>query len=506
MFPGSGSAFLQSLTEFFLQNFIVVYFFYGLSFFSMGLAILLEIGHSSDNDFAKALRPLAGFGLVHGCHEWFEMFLLIYPEYAKDPAHSWIAPLRVILLASSFMMLIAFGARLIAGPGGRQLYLRILLATVLVWGLGLIWVLFTQPAGSQQAIAADVYTRYSLAIPGAALTVWGLLLQRRNFIQLGMPGFARDMLIAAVAFGLYGCIGQLFASPSIIFPSNYINSSIFLQLFGFPIQVFRAAMAMIAAISIIHSLRAFEVENSRRIEALRLAQLAERRRLEATRAELLHRTVKAQESERQRIARELHDETGQTLTALGLGLRGLTETISTDRQRAAQQAKLLETVAVDGLNELQRLVSGLHPPQLDDLGLMAALRWYASQITERFGLPVQLSSQGTPIELPIEVRTVVFRIAQEAMTNTIRHARATKAWIRLDFTAPQLCMEIEDNGTGFDVEKAMSNTSTRPCWGLLGIMERAALIGGTCQFLSQPGKGTMVIVCVPQEGEREEIE
>lgn len=506
MISGSGFAFLQNLTEFFLQNFILVFFFYGLSFFSMGLAILLEIGHSSDNDFAAALRPLAGFGLVHGSHEWLEMFLLIYPEFTNNPAHSWISLLRVLLLASSFMMLIAFGARLIAGPARQRMYLAILASIILIWGLGLIWVLLTQPAGSHLAIAADVYTRYALAIPGATLTVWGLLLQRRNFIQAGMPAFGRDMLIAAIAFGLYGGIGQLFASPSIIFPSSFINSSIFIQLFGFPIQVFRALMALVAAVSIIHSLRAFEVENNSRIEALRAEQLAERRRLEDTRAELLHRTVKAQESERQRIARELHDETGQTLTALGLGLRGLTETITADRQRAVQQAKLLETVAVDGLNELQRLVSGLHPPQLDDLGLMAALRWYANQVTERFGLPVQISSQGPSVELPIEVRTVMFRIVQEAITNTIRHARAMKAWIRLDFTTTQICMEIEDNGTGFDVERAMSSSNSRPCWGLLGIKERAALIGGTCQILSNPEKGTLLIVCLPQNGEQKEIE
>lgn len=501
MLPGSVPGFVQVLTDFFLRNFIAVYFFYGLSFFSMGLAILLEIGHPSELDFAQALRPLAGFGLVHGAHEWFEMFLLINPEFALNPAHNWIAPLRILLLASSFMMLIAFGARLIAGPARRRMYLAIMLAIVLVWAIGLVWVLSTQPAGSARAIATDVYTRYSLAIPGTALTVWGLLLQRRNFIQMGMPDFGHDVLFAAIAFGLYGGIGQLFTAPSAIFPSSYLNAPVFLDLFGFPIQVFRAAMAMIAAIFIIHSLRAFEVENRRRIETLREAQLAERQRLEATRAELLHRTVKAQESERQRIARELHDQTGQTLTALGLGLRGLTETINTDRQRATQQAKLLETVAVDGLNELQQLVSGLHPPQLDDLGLMAALRWYANQIKERFNLPVHLSSQGTPIELTIEVRTVMFRIAQEVMTNTIRHARARQAWIRLDFTTPQLCMEIEDDGTGFDVEKAMSNTIVRPCWGLLGIIERAALIGGTCQILSQPGKGTLVIVCVPQDEE-----
>jgi signal transduction histidine kinase len=498
--PGSSADFLQPLTDFFLRNFIAVYFFYGLSFFSMGLAIFLEIGHSTENDFAQALQPLAGFGLVHGSHEWLEMFLLIYPEFATDPTHTWIDPLRILLLASSFMMLIAFGARLIAGPARREMHLSIMAACTLAWILGLLWVLSTQPAGSQRTIAADVYTRYSLAIPGAALTVWGLLLQRRRFIQMGMPGFGRDVLIAAIAFGLYGGIGQLFASPSAIFPSSTINASIFLHWFGFPIQVFRAAMAAIAAIFIIHSLRAFEVENRRRIEALRQAQLAERQRLEATRAELLHRTVKAQESERQRIARELHDETGQTLTALGLGLRGLTENISTDPQRALLQARQLETMAVNGLDELQRLVSGLHPPQLDDLGLMAALRWYANQITQHFGLPVELTSQGTPIELPIEVRTVVFRIAQEAMTNTIRYSDARQASIRLNFTPPELCLEVEDNGKGFDVDKVMSNSAARPCWGLLGMQERAALIGASCQILSQPGKGTLVIVCVPKDG------
>lgn len=494
---------MQTLTDLFLQNFILIYFFYGLSFFSMGLAISLELGHSSETEFAKALPPLAGFGLVHGSHEWFEMFLLLNPELVADPAYRWIVSLRILLLASSFLMLIAFGARLIAGSSRRQMYLTILLAVGLVWGAGLIWVNAALPVDSQRAVAADVYTRYSLAIPGAALTVWGLLLQRRHFIGMGMPGFGRDVLIAAIAFGLYGGIGQLFASPSAAFPSGLPSAPLFLQWFGFPIQVFRAAMAMIAAISIIHSLRAFEVENRQRIEALRQAQLAEQQRLEATRAELLHRTVKAQESERQRIARELHDETGQTLTALGLGLRGLAGLIASDPERAAQQARQLETLAVNGLDELQRLVSGLHPPQLDDLGLMAALRWYANQIKERYGLAVQIYSQGTPIELPIEVRTVVFRIAQEAITNAIRHADASQVCIRLDFTPARLCLQVEDNGRGFDVEAALSDAAVRPCWGLLGIMERAALIGGACQITSQPGKGTQVKLCVPQIGEPE---
>jgi signal transduction histidine kinase len=491
---------VNTLSDFFINNIIVVYFFYGLSFFSMGLAIFLEVGHSSELDFARALRPLAGFGLVHGSHEWFEMFLLMNPEVANSPACPWISAARIILLAASFLMLLAFGARLIIGPGRTRFELSLMIIVILIWALGLLWVFQTQPSDCTPVVAADVYTRYALAIPGAALTAWGLILQRRRFIQAGMSSFGRDVALAALAFGLYGGVGQLFASPSTLFPSNYLNADVFILWFGFPIQVFRAIMACFAAIFIIRSLRAFEEENQRRIESLRDAQISERQRLEAIRGELLHRTVKAQESERQRIARELHDETGQTLTALGMGLRGLSEMIGNKPQRAVQQAQQLETVAVHGLEELQRMVSGLHPPQLDDLGLLAALRWYAGEITEHFGLPVNLNYLSNDPPLPPEMRVVFFRIAQEAITNIIRHSGASQASIFLDVNAEEAYLRVDDNGQGFNVEKTLSSAeSGRPCWGLLGMIERASLIGGECTIQSEPGHGTYVELRVRRE-------
>jgi len=490
---------MDTQASFFAHNIILVYFFYGLSFFMMGLAVSIEIGRSSELDFAKALRPLAGFGLVHGSHEWFEMFLLIDPTFAAEPTHSWIPFLRVCLLTASFLMLILFGVRLIFGPTRPALVWSMLLIVVAIWGGGLLGLLFSRIPPADRLVSADVYTRYALAIPGAALTVWGLLLQRQKFNQEGMQGFRRDMVIAAAAFGIYGGIGQLFASPSTLFPSVFLNAELFFKWFGFPIQVLRAAMATVAAIFIIDSLRIFEFENRRQIEKLREEQLAERRRLEATRAELLHRTVKAQESERQRIARELHDETGQTLTALGMGLRGLTGMISANPQRAVQQAQQLERLAVTGLDELQRLVGGLHPPQLDDLGLLAALRWYAGEIQNRYGLAITVTAQGEPRELPMEVRIVLFRISQEAITNVIRHAHARQSSISLEFDRDQVCLYLEDDGQGFDVEKTLHSLEDKPCWGLLGLIERAALVGGECQIKSRPGAGTLIYVNVPLE-------
>ncbi len=486
------------MAEFFTRNIIAVYFFYGLSFFVMGLAVMLEFGHSSKLDFARSLRPLIGFGLIHGCHEWFEMFLIIHERISGPFTQPWILPVRLLFLSSSFLFLIAFGARLITGVEKRKLYFVMLSTISAIWIIGLLGVVSNERDAHLRAIAVDVYTRYALAIPGSLLTFWGLIIQRKKFIQLGMSNIGTDVLLAGAAFGLYGVIGQLFASKSIIFPSPYLNSDAFLHMFGFPVQVFRAIMASTAAIFITRSLRAFEVESNQRISELRDTQLAEQNRLEELRAELLHRTVIAQESERQRIARELHDETGQTLTALGMGLRGITETISTNRNRAIEQANQLEKLAVEGVEELQRMVSGLHPPQLDDFGLLAAIRWYANDISTRSGIPINIVSHGNKPALSSDIRAVVFRIAQEAINNIVRHANATKADIVLDYKADSIYLRVEDNGQGFLTDVVLKKKpGQQTAWGLLGMVERASLVGGSCNIFSHPGKGTLIEVNVP---------
>jgi signal transduction histidine kinase len=478
---------------------ITVYFLYGLSFFSMGLTVLLEVGRSSEFDFARALRFLAGFGLVHGTHEWLEMFLLIYPQSQEFSFYRWVGMGRVVLLAVSFLFLISFGATLVVGPRRMRLSRQMLGVITSIWVLGLVWLFLTE-LPTVWVVAADVYTRYSLAIPGAALTAWGLFLQRQKFLQVGMKGFGRDVIVAALAFGLYGGIGQLFVSPSVVFPSNFLNSESFLEWTGFRIQLFRSVMACIAAISIISSLRAFEEENRREIENLRQTQLEERQRLEELREKLLRQTVRAQELERQRIARELHDEIGQTLTALGLGLRAIADSAASNPERVSKQARELQSGVSTGLFGLQNLITGLHPPQLDDFGLVSALRWHSTQMGDRLGLKVSITSQGEEGTLSQEVRTVLYRIVQECLTNVIRHAKADHVDIQLSFTDAEVCVRVEDNGCGFDVEAAL-NRQEYPCWGLLGMQERALLVNGKCVISSEPGMGALIEVVVPLEKE-----
>lgn len=481
------------MTDFFSTNIIGVFFFYGLAFFSMGLAVLLEISHNSELDFAQALKPLAGFGLVHGFHEWFEMGLLIHARLTGEVDPDWVYYLRLVLLGVSFMFLIAFGARMVIGPGKPRLIWGMLVVVIILWSLGLLLIFNTQVPTRSQLVAADVYTRYALAIPGAALTAWGLILQGRTFAKAGMRTFSLDVTLAAIAFALYGGIGQLFVAPSIIFPSVYLNSDVFLRWLGFPVQGFRALMAIIAAIFITRSLRSFDEANRRRIQALSDAKRAEQDRLQALRGELLHRTVQAQEQERQRMASELHDETGQTLTAIGLGLNALTQNIPTNPQRAIQQAKHLQALATDGITDLQRMVSGLRPPHLDELGLLPALRWYAQETSGHYKLDITVIGPTSVVQITEEVQLTIFRIVQEAITNAVRHAVASKVAVELKANEAGIALTVKDDGQGFDV-KAVLGGNELNCLGLLGMIERAKLAGGECEIDSEPGKGTIVEV------------
>jgi signal transduction histidine kinase len=209
-----------------------------------------------------------------------------------------------------------------------------------------------------------------------------------------MARFGQDSLWAAVAFTWYGVVGQVFTRPSPLFPSNIINQILFMELFGFPVQLLRALAAAVAAFFVIRFLRSFEVETQRQIDELQEAQLTEAQQREELRGELLKRVVAAQEAERQRVGRELHDETGQALTAIGLGLRGAGSSLRQDVDKAAQTLRQLEDLVNASLTELQHLISDLRPSHLDDLGLDSTLRWYAGEVETRVPLKVHVDIKG----------------------------------------------------------------------------------------------------------------
>jgi signal transduction histidine kinase len=231
------------------------------------------------------------------------------------------------------------------------------------------------------------------------------------------------------------------------------------------------------------------------IENARLyAEVAEKERI---RGQLLDRAVSAQEDERKRIARELHDETGQALSGVLMGLTGVETAMTSSLPLARSRLNDLKTFTTQALDELRNLVADLRPVLLDDLGLVAALHWFAQRYQERSGIEVQMTVDGNRRRLDPRVETVLFRIAQEAMTNTAKHAQARHLRLLLNLCDDAATLSVEDDGRGFDPATVLDRRYHRPAWGLLGIQERMALVGGSFELWSKPGEGARISVRVP---------
>jgi len=217
------------------------------------------------------------------------------------------------------------------------------------------------------------------------------------------------------------------------------------------------------------------------------------KRKEAVRARLLATAVNAQEQERERISRELHDETGQALTALLIQLKVL-ENLR-DEVLIAEQVSQLRILVSTTLEEVRRLARDLRPGTLDELGLAPTIEWHLRSLTQNNELMVEFDSNlPTGFRLPIHTELALYRIAQEALTNIARHAHATHALIRLEKIDGDLRLVVQDNGCGFDVHTVMHDNTCGI--GLLGIQERVELIDGSLK-LESSASGTRISVEIP---------
>ncbi len=204
----------------------------------------------------------------------------------------------------------------------------------------------------------------------------------------------------------------------------------------------------------------------------------------------LRHVVAAQELERRRLARELHDETGQALTSVLLGLKAVEEASSPEEMRAA--AADLRELVVQTLQDVRRLAVELRPKALDDFGLVAALERLTRSFAEQTGIAVDFHSALPPERLPGEVETALYRIVQEALTNVVKHARATQVSILLTRRNGSVAAVVEDDGRGFDPDDTRDEGI-----GLVGMRERVALLDGRIEVESRPGAGTSIIAEVP---------
>ena len=482
---------------------VLVFFIYGLAFFTLGLALLLETGRTPRLAEGKLLRLLSLFGLLHGMHEWLEIILL-QGVWLSLPFPPQLSLLRVSWLALSFLPLMAFASlTFLAGQPRLLLPGIISLGFLVTFLLGVLALYLTADIRNYAAI--DGLARYFLAVPGSLLAGFALRHLGRDLEVENSRSIARHFYWTGLGFALYG-LTQVFVPPGQLLLSPWLNSDSFQSLFGIPVQLVRGGAAVFITFHLIRAIQLVERERARELQEANMARLQaleqvqrELMEREALRRELLRHTVIAQEDERARIARELHDETAQLLTGFSLNLAIINEAFA-EGSRSAELLSRLQSLSRQISESIYRLVHDLRPAQLDDLGLAPALEHLCEEEQRRVGVRFEFHLEGSRRRLDPLVETVFFRVAQEALTNVARHAHVDSARLELLFLPNEAVLRVRDEGIGFDTGE---NQIPPRGWGLAGMRERADSIGARMRIHSVVGQGTTVEIRMPLENSEE---
>jgi signal transduction histidine kinase len=204
-----------------------------------------------------------------------------------------------------------------------------------------------------------------------------------------------------------------------------------------------------------------------------------------------------QEEERKRLARELHDDTVQTLIALGQQVEMAERALPTDPKRASERLRQVRTMLAETVEGIRRFSRDLRPIYLEDLGFIPALEMLAREADQQQALAVDFATRGPVRRLPPDLELAAYRIVQEALNNTLQHAQASRAWVEVRFEAEGLVLNVRDNGQGFDAPNMPDVLARQGHFGLMGIQERALLFGGQLIIHSTRGQGTQVTVRLP---------
>jgi signal transduction histidine kinase len=211
---------------------------------------------------------------------------------------------------------------------------------------------------------------------------------------------------------------------------------------------------------------------------------------------LSDRVISVQEDERKRIARALHDDTSQAVSTLLIQLERMEDELPANQVAVRRRLVEARGLASAMLDDLRKNIWDLRPTILDDLGLVPAIRWYARMRLQETGVQVSFDMDEDIRPEPY-LETLLFRMSQEAVGNILRHAEAKNVIIRLMKDYSRVCLEVEDDGRGFNVEHTVEEAVSHKQLGLLGIHEQASLVGGEAKIDSAPGRGTRVHVCIP---------
>jgi signal transduction histidine kinase len=462
------------LAVFFEHNKEILLFIYGLGFFVLGLAIVLQVQQSSRLDLARSLIWLAAFAITHALNEWGDLFIPIQAQYLDIIAVRLLRVIQLVLLAVSFASLFEFGISVLR-PFNVAGWLRGVPAALLgAW----IFVVFfitlpLEPDLERWHHTADALARYFIGFPGGLLAAYGLRLHALKRIKpLNAPIIFSTLRIAGVSLGIYALIGGLIPPPVNFFPGNLLNTHTFEQTVGIPIILFRTLISVTIAVFVIRSLEVFRLETQRKIEELEQQQIIN--------------------AEHERLARDLHDGAIQKVYTAGLLVESASRLVEPKTEVGTRLGRAV-VVLNDAVADLRHNLAELHHSNATTSA--DSLLQFLSRLAENphYNTLVNLSLD---LKLPEEKAlsparaTHVFAIVNEMLANVVRHANARKVDIRAQDLGQRLRISIKDDGIGMSAEAQAG-------YGLRNMRDRSRLLNGELHFSDPTSKGTTVTLEIP---------
>jgi signal transduction histidine kinase len=460
-----------TLADFFLLNRSTIYFVYGLVFFLLGFAIILQTRQSSRLDFARSLRWLAAFGITHGFHEWGDLFIPIQADYLSAGIVRILYILHLILLALSYVFLFEFGLALLeTGKHGR--WFRWLTAFLFVGWLIILISIIPSSISDERLwrYPANALARYFIGFPGGLLAAYALRYHTMLRIKpLNVPKIVLTLQAAGIALGIYAVLGGLIPPPVDFFPGNIVNRETFTDIVGIPPLVFRSLVGLVIAVTLIRALEIFDVETERRIEALEQQQIIV--------------------AERERLARELHDGAIQKVYTAGLLVESASRLADSQSEIGTRLDKSV-VVLNDAVADLRRNLAELHAGSQNTTESLSTLLQQMSEnphYTSMVNITLETDLLKSKFLSPMR-SSHVFAIVNESLANTVRHAQAENVRISAHDLGSQLQIEIRDDGVGIPSEPNAG-------YGLRNMRDRARLLNGNLKFTNN--KGTNVTLTIP---------
>ncbi|MCU0857145.1 MAG: sensor histidine kinase [Pontiellaceae bacterium] len=463
---------MNMASQFIQRHMDVVFFFYGLAFFMLGVSVLFQVRKGSDFRIGKYLWLLAAFGLLHGVNEWLDLLLMTKAAVLSEQGTVVVQVARYVLGKSSYIFLFLFGISLPCDrkkswriPGFFATGYSVMLAVFLIWG-------FQSGFTKEWSGVCDGIIRYFLALPAAFLTALLFFSERRSpeIRKLDKPSVLNGLTGLGFSFLAYSFFVGLIVKPAPFFPASVLNYTSFTEFTGLPVQFFRAICAVSSVFFVCKVLNIFEYETLHKLD------------------DAYREIIRISNREQMRIGQDLHDDLGQQLTGIAFMSRVLREKLRTQSvQEANDVLSQIHDLLSRSIETTRNLSRGLYPVSIEKEGLGFALQELVENTEKIFG--VSCSVDVAPgAEIRSSERSIqLFRIAQEAVTNAVKHGKAKQIAITMTRKDRSVNLSISDDGSGFSDPR-----DGQEGIGLKIMKYRAGVLGGQLNVTQRRDGGTVV--------------